>query len=679
MGGRKRRIDVLMTAVIRPDLLCKILTTFRENLFREKDRYRLVINIDPVGDRRYTAYDVLAVAKEFFDDITYNIVEDLQKADVTKAARWCFEHAINDFCFWLEDDWKMIEVANIDKLIAILQRHKNLASIDLNRNTTKAALVRSMCSSEEWVEEYHKKEILKQAFRRGYAFVPRIAFGPTLIKREFVEEFLPLYKDNANAELQLRYPSEDEMKECVSAWRYATYVGSGFKLMVEDAGRNWRQNRGWYKVMGSNHHFTWEGIRMVDVVTTATVRPKLLDQTYTVFKKNLLHPKTRFRLVINIDPVGNPEYTPDDVLKVAKSHFDEVIYNVPSKPNLSRAVIWCWEHVRSKIFFYLEDDWKLFEPINFDELAHILLNNCDLASIGLNQLEKERMVKELVPGEWKDPLAIQRKFAYLIRISLNPVLIRKEFAEKAVKYMISTYKPESQLRQPICRPMRILTNQWRYGVYIGRKGFAPVIADTGREWMEASGWKREKKDGFLCWAKKSSSRINSAVEQPKSSGLMLRPPKLGKSVENGSIPINTLCLDFREDIVLRVYVLVERRVDIWREFCSLPSNAKVRKTASKIEDMRKSIKEFGQIEPVKVVVHGDRIYPAMGAARISAMISLKMQTIKVIRCSQSEAPKWNKDWTLSSVFFKGMCETSLGDFKRWAANWKVTFYGGKWI
>ena len=39
----------------------------------------------------------------------------------------------------------------------------------------------------------------------------------------------------------------------------------------------------------------------IDIVTTATVRPEILERTYASFCRNLFGEQDRYRLIINID------------------------------------------------------------------------------------------------------------------------------------------------------------------------------------------------------------------------------------------------------------------------------------------------------------------------------------------------------------------------------------------
>ena len=79
----------------------------------------------------------------------------------------------------------------------------------------------------------------------------------------------------------------------------------------------------------------------LNIITTATVRPKILNNTYDNFKKNINFGED-IKLIINIDPIGETQkYNQNSVLKIAKKHFKNINYNLSGTPSFSKAVKWC--------------------------------------------------------------------------------------------------------------------------------------------------------------------------------------------------------------------------------------------------------------------------------------------------------------------------------------------------
>lgn len=74
------------------------------------------------------------------------------------------------------------------------------------------------------------------------------------------------------------------------------------------------------------------------------------------------------------------------------------------------------------------------------------------------------------------------------------------------------------------------------------------------------------------------------------------------------VPITDICLDYRDDIKLRVFVLRNQRFDVWEAFCNLPANAKNKQNTAKLVGMVRCIQDMGQPEPVKVVCVDGKVY-----------------------------------------------------------------------
>jgi len=219
----------------------------------------------------------------------------------------------------------------------------------------------------------------------------------------------------------------------------------------------------------------------IDITTSATLRPALLDQTLTSFRSNMLTDEHDYRYIINVDPIGE-KASQDDVLDVARSHFKEVIHRKPETPCFAGAVIWCWQQTSSDLVFHLEDDWILVKPIN---LSMMLNTIGDFSKYHSFRLSKTRV--GFPPGQRVAPYK---------HLSLNPVFIRQSFIREAVKYMMPNKNPEKQLRivDPECGRFIKKTN---HCIYV-EQGNKAIVKDIGRNWMERTKL-YSKVTGFLEW------------------------------------------------------------------------------------------------------------------------------------------------------------------------------------
>ena len=221
----------------------------------------------------------------------------------------------------------------------------------------------------------------------------------------------------------------------------------------------------------------------IDITTSATIRPALLERTLSSFRSGMLSNDYEYRFIINIDPIGESA-SADDVLNVARSHFKEVIFRKPDVPCFAGAVIWCWQQTTSDIVFHLEDDWVLLQPVN---LASALKTIADFP-----QYDSFRLSKRYVPVTNESRVQPSNRN----RLALNPVFIRNSFIQQAVRYMLPTKNPEKQLRitDPECGDF---IKKTQHGIYV-EQGPGPIIIDIGREWMEQTKL-YSKKTGFLRW------------------------------------------------------------------------------------------------------------------------------------------------------------------------------------
>ena len=222
----------------------------------------------------------------------------------------------------------------------------------------------------------------------------------------------------------------------------------------------------------------------IDITTSATIRPGLLQRTLSSFRDNLLNNNHTYRLIINVDPAGEEDKTADDVIEVAKSYFDNVVSRTPESPSFAGAVIWCWSQVESDIVFHLEDDWIMLRPIDLDKMLGTI------AEFG--NFDSFRLAKQ------NQKCSKQRVKLY-DRLSLNPVFIRKKFIKKAIQHMSPDKNPEKQLRavDPECGKFIKKTS---HGVYV-EQGSGVVVQDIGRKWMMKHGV-YVKRTGFLQWKRR---------------------------------------------------------------------------------------------------------------------------------------------------------------------------------
>jgi hypothetical protein len=219
---------------------------------------------------------------------------------------------------------------------------------------------------------------------------------------------------------------------------------------------------------------------------TATLRPKILDHTLNSFCEKMFKERDRYRLIINIDPIGD-NVLPKEVLKVARKYFDNILYNYADSPGFTKAVIWCWSQVKTNHSFNLEDDWELLIPIDIDSMITILDNHPDMAGLRLNKENTK-----------KSKCSTRHGYAPHLKLSLNPTLFKGSFIKGVVPRMSVDRNPEKQLR-PSKSLLGEYMRKWSHGIYT-KESRRIIVKDIGRLWMDSVPFK--KRTGFLQWERK---------------------------------------------------------------------------------------------------------------------------------------------------------------------------------
>ena len=139
-----RKIDITMTATLRPKLIKQTLESFQENLFYDNpERYRLLINVDPVGED-CGIKEILEMASKMFS--TSEVIIPLEPS-FPKAVIRTWECSTSEFCFHLEDDWLLNRRVDINHMINILDQNRHLACLRMYKNNISNKSIVTMFGS----------------------------------------------------------------------------------------------------------------------------------------------------------------------------------------------------------------------------------------------------------------------------------------------------------------------------------------------------------------------------------------------------------------------------------------------------------------------------------------------------------------------------------------------------
>jgi len=241
----KDKIDITMTAVLRPLLLSHTLISIKEKICRgDTSRYRLIINVDPIGED-VDQLKVIKTAKKNFDNVVYNLPD---KPSFPHAVRWVWSKVEAPYVFHIEDDWSFSREIDVDHMINILKSHKDLSSLRLYKykTPTSKTIFTFAC---KW--HYHK-----EGFYLAADWKKQFGLNPILIKKEFIDQALPHMRDDTNPEKQFRY-SREYMRPIIKKWKYGIYSKPGDEAAVVDIGRKWINNTNFCKPKEGTF-LTWE-------------------------------------------------------------------------------------------------------------------------------------------------------------------------------------------------------------------------------------------------------------------------------------------------------------------------------------------------------------------------------------------------------------------------------------
>jgi len=237
----------------------------------------------------------------------------------------------------------------------------------------------------------------------------------------------------------------------------------------------------------------------IDITMTAVIRPAIFEETLVHIKDRVCRGREGFRLILNVDPVGE-NIKPMKVVKTAKRYFDDVVYRIGDEPSFPKAVKWVWSQSSAPYVFHWEDDVNILRKIDVDVMISILKKYEKLSSL--------RLYKAKIPNSksfhtfncrWtykKDGFYIADDWKK--QFGLNPILIKREFIEEAVTRMVDNVNPEKQFRfsQKYMRP---LIQKWKYGIF-GKPGDARLIdGRKGKNWKNKLGLQKPKGRTFLKW------------------------------------------------------------------------------------------------------------------------------------------------------------------------------------
>jgi len=224
----------------------------------------------------------------------------------------------------------------------------------------------------------------------------------------------------------------------------------------------------------------------IQVTTTATMRPSIIERTFKSFVKNLKGVDWKnSTLFINVDPI--PEGKRDKAVKVCNSLFGKVVHNFPKKASYSQAFNWCWSKASDEYILNLEDDWVLDKVVHIQEILSMFKLVPTLYQVVL------RAYKYQYPACVTSPAILTKHFYKAFAGNLDPMINpENQLHTRGDQFGLLDIPFRKHRKNPAKRVQAYPTN-----------GKEIIVIDIGREWMESTDLCRpDYKRNFTTWHKK---------------------------------------------------------------------------------------------------------------------------------------------------------------------------------
>ena len=209
---KKIKIDLVLIATLRPEILEITLNSFYHKLLKNFD-VRLIVNIDPIGDEKYSQQDIINVCKKYFSNI---VSHSPSNPSFSKAVFWCWQQIKSEFFFHLEEDWCLKSKVDLERVLTPFQ-DKEVVSVRLN--ITRNAKFKTI-----------NNLVLTDIF----------SLNPSFFRSAFIKEKINKYDTNQDPEKQI---CKNIKTILFPNPKFVLYGMHNQKALVIDIGKIWREKK----------------------------------------------------------------------------------------------------------------------------------------------------------------------------------------------------------------------------------------------------------------------------------------------------------------------------------------------------------------------------------------------------------------------------------------------------
>jgi hypothetical protein len=231
---------------------------------------------------------------------------------------------------------------------------------------------------------------------------------------------------------------------------------------------------------------------MIDITMTATFRPEILRQTLESLR--LLKYDGKFRLVANIDPVGDKTCSHSEIHSILAEYYPNHIINESLVGNHIEAIKWVWSHVESEFVLQWEDDWILEHPVNLQVMVDWINSRKTIAQICFDRSDKP---VHSYPGYTGRFSYVRDGFWERVKgksFGGPPALMRRKYLKQVIPHM----KFELDTLSKHDHRADIVLSRWEVWLYTG--GHMGLVHDIGRQWLKQNNLRGSKSSRGVRWS-----------------------------------------------------------------------------------------------------------------------------------------------------------------------------------
>lgn len=243
-------IDIVMTAVARPEIVKETLQSLIDNMKTVHD-YRLIIEVGIIkgiqGQNRDAQEEIIQWAYDLFRGKVLFKMPSIKEHTHAKALKWCLYSVTSKYSLYWEDDWVLEKGIDLDYLIGYMELQHGLGKIEFDK------FEKPILTYPPYMESF---------FKVGDCFYSRksnksLCGPPALLRYKYIKDILKLKSLDGKMAID-SVSRTKESKNMMNKWEFVGFIGhdqSG--SLVRDTGSKWRVDNNILKMKSTKKGIQW--------------------------------------------------------------------------------------------------------------------------------------------------------------------------------------------------------------------------------------------------------------------------------------------------------------------------------------------------------------------------------------------------------------------------------------